>query len=63
MKKVFSKGKWLEKAVYFHNDTEIIRLCLLAWVNKLDGVDKEKCEKMGYIMDDGWCIEVPDEEG
>ena len=63
MKKVFSKEKYIKDLIALgFNEEKIKNVNNRSWVNKCEGLTIEEMKKMGYIVNEEWFVEVPDDE-
>ena len=63
-KKVFSAAKYLASMMDICNEAEIQGIIIPAinpkgWVWQCDGKTPKECYDIGYLIYDGWCIEIP----
>ena len=66
-KKVFSAAKYLASMMNICDEAEIQDIIIPAiypggWVWKCDGKTPQECDELGFLMFDGWCIEIPQNE-
>ena len=66
-KKVFSAAKYLASMMNICDEAEIQNIIIPAinpngWVWQCDGKTVEECSDMKFVVFDGWCIEIPQNE-
>ena len=66
-KKVFSAAKYLATMMKICDDTGIQDIIIPSinpkgWVWQCDGKTPKECQDLGYLIADGWCIEIPQNE-
>ena len=66
-KKVFSAAKYLASMMYIRDDAKIQDIIIPAinpngWVWQCDGKTVEECSDMKFVVFDGWCVEIPQNE-